>query len=220
MMLNKKTHRGFTLIELLVSISIFIVFLGIISQSYVGIVRAQRQANTVRKTYSEVRNVMETLAQDVRLNTPDYDCYEQKQDLHLCPADIINFLLNQNQRYLILTNQDKTAKIVYRFNDANAMIEVKHYQKTNDVWEAQANQGEETEDGFQLLLSKEIKVKNLNFVLYPLKNPYSQSHYAESQYQFQPQVKVFMTIESTRENLPPFVIHLQTSFSSRVYSRK
>lgn len=216
------TKKGFTLIELLVSLSIFIVFLGVISQSYVAIVRAQRQANGVRKTYSEVRSVMETFAQDIRLNTPDYDCYEQSQDLHLCPADITNYLLLESQHYLVLTNQDKTAKIVYRFDPSTSTVQVKHYQKTNDVWEAQIPQGDadQTQDGFQPLLSKEIKVKNLNFALYPLKNPYSQTHYAESQYQFQPHVKIFMTVETTRENLPPYVINLQTSFSSRVYSRK
>ena len=69
---NKK---GFTLVELLVSIAIFVVFLGVVSVSYIGIVREQRQANEVRKMYTEVRSFVEDLSQDMRLGSIDYECY-------------------------------------------------------------------------------------------------------------------------------------------------
>ncbi len=71
-----KTRNGFTLIELLVSIAIFVMFLGVVSLSYIGIVRSQRQANEVRKMYSDVRSFVESLAEDMRLGTIDYDCYQ------------------------------------------------------------------------------------------------------------------------------------------------
>ncbi len=218
--LMDKKKSGFTLIELLVSLSIFIVFLGVVSQSYISIVRSQREANNVRRTYSEVRNLMETLVEDGRLNSPDYDCYEQSSNLQLCPADITNELLMGSENYLVLINKNLTEKTVYRYNPDLLTIQVKRYQKNNDNWAAVklADSAQTDQEGYVSLLSPAIKVKGLIFLLYPLKNPYSHAHYAENQYQFQPHVQVLLTVETPRNNLPPFVMNLQTSFSSRVYS--
>lgn len=44
-----REREGFTLIELMISIVIFVLFLGIVSQSYISIVRTQREANEVRR---------------------------------------------------------------------------------------------------------------------------------------------------------------------------
>ena len=128
--LKNSRKKGFTLIELVVSLSIFMVFLGIVSTSYLSIIHAQREANSIRKMYSEVRNFMEMLAQDARLGTLDYDCYEHFSDVEnipldeQCPADILNKNINGvavsadgTSPFLVLVNKEKTEKTVYWFDD-------------------------------------------------------------------------------------------------------
>ncbi|MBU1953917.1 prepilin-type N-terminal cleavage/methylation domain-containing protein, partial [Patescibacteria group bacterium] len=82
---------GFTLVELLVSMMIFMIFLGIVGQAYISIVRAQRDANEVRKMYSDVRSVMDLMAEQIRLGSVDYDCY------HIIPPD---FNLSCPEKYI------------------------------------------------------------------------------------------------------------------------
>lgn len=227
-------RRGFTLIELLISMSIFIVFLGIVSQSYVGIIRSQRQANGVRKIYSELRVFFETLAQDARLGSPAYDCYDvQPQNPDqlgaLCPAEVINSIQGgQKQNYLVLVDKENTELTVYRFNLALQTSQVRKYKHdSGGSWQAedaypQGGDGSDgiDQDGYRNLLSNDVKIKNLSFVLNPAVNPYAALNVDKSGDQFQPLVNVFLTAENVGQGLTPFKLDLQTSFSSRVYSRK
>lgn len=224
---NRK-KRGFTLIELLISMSIFIVFLGIVSQSYVGIIRSQRQANGVRKIYSELRVFFETLAQDARLGSPAYDCYDvQPQNPDqlgaLCPSDVSSYMLADKQHYLVLVDKENTELTVYRFNSQTAQVR-KYNRGVGGAWQAEDAyiQGAEGVDsnGYRNLLSNDVKIKNLSFVLNPAVNPYAALNVDKSGDQFQPLVNVFLTAENVGQGLTPFKLDLQTSFSSRVYSRK
>lgn len=233
-MMNKNRNRkGFTLIELLISMSIFIVFLGIVSQSYVGIIRSQRQANGVRKIYSELRVFFETLAQDARLGSPAYDCYDvQPQNPDqlgaLCPADVSSYMLADKQHYLVLVDKENTELTVYRFNSTLLTAQVRKYNRgVGGAWnpEAAYPQGGDGSngvdvDGYRNLLSNDVKIKNLGFVLNPAVNPYAALNVDKSGDQFQPLVNVFLTAENAGQGLTPFKLDLQTSFSSRVYSRK
>ncbi len=230
-MKNFRVHAkksAFTLVELLVSLALFIVFLGILSTSYVGVVRAQKQANSVRKMYVQVRTFMETLAQDVRLGTIDYDCYENivnaaNANSSLCPVSMPPIAADGGSPYLALVNMDKTEKTVYWFDNLNHVIKLKKFVQTNGVWASAPDfdvAAIDGGDGFQTMLSADLKVENLIFAIYPAVNPYSHSHYSDNQFQFQPKVTVFVAVKNSSSNLPPFELHLQTSFSSRVYSRK
>ncbi|MFA5829577.1 MAG: hypothetical protein WC843_03725 [Candidatus Gracilibacteria bacterium] len=219
--------------------SIFIVFLGIVSQSYVGIIRSQRQANGVRKIYSELRVFFETLAQDARLGSPAYDCYElQPQNnnnpdpsanLEACPSDVKSDITGQfKQNYLALIDKENTELTVYRFNLALHTAQVRKYKHdSGGSWQAedaypQGGDGSEgvDQDGYRNLLSNDVKIKNLGFVLNPAVNPYAALNVDKSGDQFQPLVNVFLTAENVGKGLTPFKLDLQTSFSSRVYSRK
>lgn len=225
----KKTHlkSGFTLVELLVSISIFVIFLGVVATSYIGIVRSQRQANSIRKMYSEVRTMLEILAEDMRLGTIDYDCYEQNADISQCPAEIkgsLNGISPQGTTFLlVIANQDKQVKTAYWYDQAQQTLGMKKYVRSGNAWASSPEYNVPLGDsgnGFRPLLSQDLKVKSLAWALYPPVNPYSKENYSQNQYQFQPKVTAFLTVESSSSGLPPFHLDLQTSFSSRVYSRK
>ncbi len=233
--LGKKA--GFTLIELLISISIFVVFIGIVSQSYVGIVRAQRQANGVRKIYSEMRVFFETLAEDARLNSPAYDCYEVIKNpenlgdqqftdfLTQCPAEVSSRLLSDKQHYLVLIDKEKTQLTVYRFNPNLQTVQLKKFNRDNQGdWQVNADYFSGTEgvdeEGYRNVFPNNVKIKNLGFVLNPAVNPYASQNAAKSGYQFQPLVHVYLSAENVGEGMVLFKLDLQTTFSSRVYSRK
>lgn len=87
-MVLKGRKSGFTLMELLIGIILFVSFFGIVAQSYVNVVRAQKGANEVRRMYSEVRNVMDVLSEEIRLGVVDYEC--MNRELNLTPEQLAN----------------------------------------------------------------------------------------------------------------------------------
>ena len=218
-----KGKKAFTLVELLVSMAIFVIFLGVVSTSYIGIVRSQRQANTVRKMYSEVRTLMDTMTTDMRLGSPDYDCYDASSDVNKCPAEIKNKLQLESDGssvYLALINKNNFEKVFYWFDAGAQKIKVKRFNMVNGAWAPQADYTDQAEDGFKLLLADDIKVTNLTFIISPVVNPYSHDLKIvnKNQFQFQPKVTVLLSVENLNSTLPPFHLNLQTTISSRVYS--
>lgn len=83
-LIQKKSLHAFTLIEMLISISVFMLFLGIVAQAYMSLVTANRKANDMQKTYREVRFVFDTLAQEIRNGAIDYTCGDPLQHTTLC----------------------------------------------------------------------------------------------------------------------------------------
>jgi prepilin-type N-terminal cleavage/methylation domain-containing protein len=229
--MKKSTMKsGFTLIELLVSLSLFVIFLGVVSSSYISVVRSQRQANTVRKMYSHVRTFMDTLNQEVRLGTIDYDCYEkvynEKTDVNKCPPEVasdIAISADGFSSYLAIVNKDQTEKTIYKYDHENKTIKVKKFIQSGGGWSPSPEFDTaiiESSDGFKNLFPNELQVTGATFALYPAVNPYSKAHYKENQYQFQPKVTLFLTVANAGQSLPPFHLNLQTSISSRVYTRQ
>jgi len=239
-MIKSRIKKGFTLIELLVSIAIFVVFLSVVSVSYISIVRSQRQANEVRKMYSDIRGFVETLSEDMRLGTIDYDCYKTgfgaPGDGATNPCPFSTILDPQSSTadvspYLAIVNKDQTQKVVYWFDQDKGQLKVKRYQRLGGTdavdiaqWSdvpgyASGDEGADPNTGSRILLSDLVKVKNLTFAVNPPVNPYASANYDKNQYQFQPKVTMSITIENAKPNVPPFHLDFQTTLSSRVYSR-
>lgn len=237
---HHKLKKGFTLVELLVSIAIFVIFLGVVSVAYIGIVRSQRQANEVRKMYSDVRTFVESLSEDMRLGTVDYDCYQSLSSggpetvINPCPfSTIIDPQSSTADRspYLAIVNKDHTRKAVYWFDKDNGKLLVKRYvrggasdevdisQWADALGYSSGDEGVDPNTGSRSLFSENIHVKNLTFSVNPAVNPYISANYDKNQYQFQPKVTMTITVENANNNLPPFHLDFQTTLSSRVYSR-
>lgn len=236
---NLDSKRGFTLIELLVSITVFVIFLSVVSVSYIGIVRSQRQANEFRRMYSDVRSFIESLAEDMRLGTIDYDCYRETGSFdpgltNPCPFSTIidpQSSAPDASPYLAIVNRDRTQKTVYWFDKENGQLKVKRYERLGGLDEVDiaswsdvpgygpGDEGADPVTGSRSLLSNMVKVKTLTFAVNPPVNPYSSANYAKNQYQFQPKVTMSMTVENANENVPPFHLDFQTTLSSRVYTR-
>ena len=52
------SNPGFTLMEMLISISVFVLFIGLVASSYISLVKANSTANDMQKLYRETRNVL------------------------------------------------------------------------------------------------------------------------------------------------------------------
>jgi len=119
-------------------------------------------------------------------------------------------------------------RTVYWFDDVQKKIKLKKFISENHgAWtpapeyqSAAADINSVSDDGFQTLLSDDLKIDYLTFAIFPAVNPYSSEHFSQNQFQFQPKVTVFLNVENANTQLPPFALKLQTTFSSRVYSAK
>lgn len=223
-MLNKLTtirnkREGFTLIELMISIFIFVIFLGIVSQSYISIVRTQRSANEVRKMYSDVRTVMDFLSEEIRLSSIDYDCYVGNVSEY-CEGVDAGTLFDGGTDHLALVRQGGTQKTFIKLDQGSLVVKKLARKGTEYV----PIPGYET---YRPITSDRVVFDYLNFAIFPDVNPYSndilretgEPVYANNGTQFQPKVSIFMTISNADEVNVPFDFDFQTTVSSRVYSR-
>lgn len=222
---------GFTLIELLVSITIFVIFLTAMSFSYVSIVRAQRQANDVRRLYSDMRSVIEEMSRDVRAGTIDYDCYsDANADNSQCqlPSGLVLGSIAKSS-YLALLNKEHTERVFYWYDETNQQLQLKKFVSTGSFQGTGIAEWTDadgfspgdplTNDGSKPLFINKVKVKALSFFVHPQMNPYDEKNYANNAVQFQPGVNVLFTLETQDTNQQPFIVSFQTGLSSRVYNR-
>ncbi len=210
-----RSFKGFTLIELLISLAIFIVFIGIVSTTYVSIVRSQRQANDVRKVYSDVRNFVDMVTTEVRLGTIDYDCYSQA-DLSVCSDGVMGSIQSGRSHYLALIRKDGLEKTTFFYDSEAKTVKMEKKIKNAAGWMTAPGY----EEGFQPVFSSVVGIESLSFAISPDVNPYAKEHYAQNEKQFQPKVTLFMTVKSNQKSPPSeFRLNFQTTISSRVYSR-
>lgn len=210
------------MIELLISIMLFTVFLGIVSQSYLGIVRSQRQANEVRKMYSELRVFMDDFAEDVRLSAIDYDCYEQGVSIimvqALCDSEALGQVVAGKSNVLSLIKKGGLEKSAYKieedFETGKKRIKVKKWYSENGNWMPIPGYEE-----FRDVFSESIDVKYASFAIFPEVNPYSSLNYRNNAVQFQPKVTIFLNVGNAEDSNIKFDYQFQTTISSRVYTR-
>ena len=208
--------------ELLVSMMIFMIFLGIVGQAYISIVRAQRDANEVRKMYSDVRSVTSLMGEEIRLGSIDYDCYHLDVSALVqpfCPETEIAGSLNQNNTensFLALVGEGGKEKIIFKLEDGR--VWVRKFGRTPEGSYAPAAG---YSDGYQALTSEKILIDHLSFAIFPDVNPYSNDAdvYSDNGTQFQPKVTIFMSTKKSVGVGSDFDFDFQTTISSRVYSR-
>ncbi len=211
-------RRGFTLVELMISILVFVIFLSAASDSYISIIRAQKQTNEIRKMYAEVRSFTEMLAEDLRLSSIDYECY-LPPTLEMgfstnCPAQGIESLSSGMTNVLHLANRNGFEKKAVVYNRDEGTVEISRYVKILNEWQQLGTEPEK-------LFSGAVKIKNLSFAIFPVQSPYSGESeiYLDPKKQFQPKVTVFLTAANAYGSLPEFNLDYQTTISSRVYNR-
>lgn len=227
--LKNSSRKGFTLVELLISMALFVIFLGIVSSSYTSIVRAQRQANDVRKVYADFRTFVDQLQSEIRSSTIDYTCYEGTIDfiggvLNTCEIDEYNSLDNGETFYLSLIKNDGLEKTLFYYDVENKLnpdvkkVYMKKWLKSGLNWIPAPGFND-----YKEVLSGTVQIERLSFLIFPTKNPYSDNPdiYSNNATQFQPSVTLLMRATAHKDvNLDNgFHFDFQTTFSLRSYSR-
>lgn len=202
-----KLQKGFTLVEMLISMAIFMTFTGILISSYTGIIRAQRDANSYREMYVQARQVMETMVQELRDGMVDYGTINPK----IGPKTMMD-----GEIYLI--SRDGATKTHVFYKDRTVNLLKSRLAPGNQP----AIDAVYVPDIDPILLNNPKNVQVTKFRVYysPKIDPFDPESVNFSTSQFQPRVTIYA--EFTKElgaNRKPYVMDLQTTVSSRVYSQ-
>ncbi len=220
-----KIQKGFTLIEVLIALTIFVIFVTTMSSTYLHIARSQREANTVRAMYSDLRYVMTIISDEARAKTIDYACYPST----VLAGSFSNYCNDVRASagqidYLALIDRTSTNRTIFKVENNNEGIkELKVFKehKTFDengleTWVAD----EGYRSGYQKLALDSIKLEGLEFEIAPLADPFDPDNVACGPVQFQPSVTVNASITGASPDTEDFRLDIQTSLSSRVYNLK
>ena len=209
----KKTfsQKGFTLIEMLISMGIFVVFMGVLLNSYTYVIKAQREANDYRLLYSEARRVFDVITEEVRENAVYY--YD--------PIPLIG-----ETDSLKLLSKDGTTVKEFSLNDdgvlrlGEAPFKIEHRVAFDDIVEPLV-QGEM--EYYSLMTANEsgggVNIETIVFKVYPGRDPYLDSNVMNNGIQFHPQVTVEAKFKMEKRGAgDPYYLYLRTTISSRLYS--
>jgi prepilin-type N-terminal cleavage/methylation domain-containing protein len=206
-MFNKKLQKGFTLIEMLVAMTIFVIFMGVVIQSYLGIVTSQREANEYRVMYSEARAIFDKFSDEIRNGVISYDQMGAKNGIPL-PDPVTR---------LVLFSPDQTRGVIFQYRDEKiGFLEFEREGGALKTMEKFANQFQLKES--YLLNSDRIKVEDLNIYISPKDDPYRPENVVNNSLQYQPKVTLFAKFsKEISPGRPPLELNLQTTISSRSY---
>jgi prepilin-type N-terminal cleavage/methylation domain-containing protein len=216
-MTKQKTKKGFTLIELLIAMSIFMIFLTVATGAYISIIRTQREQNETRKMYSEVRDFVDFLNQEVRNGKIDYECYANittvEGEVKVKPDRCDNSLFINSGNNLMLISKDGLQSLIVKFEEVDnaneSSVKLTKYQYEMNSWLVDPDVNNK-ESFFQ-----NLKVENLNFKIYPTKDPNELQ--GDLSNQFQPSVLVDLRVKSKDES-SNFTLDFQTLIGTRTYN--
>lgn len=204
------TRKAFTLIELIVSMTIFTIFVGVVTSTFIFTSRALREANEVRKVYGEARFLMDQLTQDVRLNTVDYKCLKNEVGYE---TDLFKECEFYDVVLLPLISSDGQHRIIYRFEANQFSILKLDWNEALDQWDLALGF-----TGFETFKMQNVQLETVSFTVVPQDNPYEDGNFLDNELQFQPSVNIHIEAKSTSSRLAESVpVLLQTTVSSRIY---
>lgn len=200
----KNRHNGFTLIEMVVSLGIFMLFIGLILNIFINLTATQQKTNSNRETVSEAKNILNLITTEAKEKSLDYNCYDK--DAATCGTiqDTLA-LISPNGLNRVIIKKECTE------NQCN-LFQI-NQNKQNDLsptWFV----GEKTQ-----LNSEKLRIKDIQFFITPIKNPFDINNAAEASSQFQPIFHVILNLYRNNKSDPdnsPIII--QSSISSRIYN--
>ncbi len=227
------SHKGFTLIEMLIAISIFIIFIGLSGQSYIGLVSANRRANEAQKTYREVRHVFDIIADEARNSLLDFSCispnagteYARQHGVELSDADCSpnaeNSELSTEVNVLAFVKKlpDGTlTRTLYRFGDTtdaeDAPKKLQRQEQTRSTdglsW-ISSSSGQDS--AWVNLTSSAVKLEQVTFDVFPRLNPYDRENAVNTGVQWQPSIGI-------KVKIPKQEVEYKTTYSSRSYGTR
>lgn len=193
------SRAGFTLMEMLISISVFMLFIGLVASSYISLVKANNTANDMQKLYRETRNVFDTFAAEIRNGAIDYSCVNPDTDVYC--------IENQNSsagelKVLGVLNKEDSGRSLFKEKNGKILFQKQTRDPSGLSWVYTSD--------WQALTAEKSRVEELKFFISPLKNPYSAENAGDDSLQIQPSVTILLKING-------YVF--RTTYSSRTYGK-
>lgn len=227
-------QKGFTLIELLMAISIFMIFLVVATNSYLSIVRAQKVANETRIMYSDLRNFIDLVNNEMRSGKIDYFCYERSENPVELGDGEFDAFLNETARCddtslvagsgdnLRIVSKDDLNSIIIKFEAGEESVEgvltpgrvlMKRFSRdVAGAWDVVPGY-----EDWQEVAFANLNVERLQFEIKPLKDPGEILLGGNLSNQFQPGVSLVIKVKSTNPTVQ-FDLDFQTFISSRSFN--
>ncbi len=210
--------KGFTLVELLIAMSVFMIFMIVVSNSYIDIIRAQKSANETRLIYTELREFVDLVNNEMREGEIDYFCYDT--DLNNEPADrgrcgdTTKFTVDTGNNLRTISKDGLRSSMIAFISaedseEGGKICQQKYVLAESGGWVKDGNSEEDCEE----LAFKNLKVNNLYFEILPQKNP-NIFEKGDLSNQIQPMVRMYLDVGSKVKNVH-FDLKFQTSFTSR-----
>jgi|GEM_PF-6014332 len=232
---NKKpgavgVKKAFTLIELLIAISIFMGFMIVASNAYLEIIRAQKTANETRLIYSELRNFVDLVNNELREGTVDYFCYDPKRvedldfkDLALARCfDGPELTIEAGNNLRTIARDGLSSSIIKyippKADGTGGKLCQMRFRNSNGSWEREmAVDNGDSQNGcgeYQELAFGNLAMNDLRMEIYPLIDPKSMKGQADLASQLQPMVRMKLQVGSKLGNVK-FNLRYQTSITAR-----
>ncbi len=227
-MKNTQYKKGFTLIELLIAISIFMGFMMVASNAYLEIIRAQKTANETRLIYSELRDFVDSVDNQMREGGIDYFCYSpdkinnidfQSVALTRC-YDSATLTVDSGDNLRTISKDGLSSSIIKFIPPASdgsggGLCQLK-FRNVNGSWQREVGyEGGSGDCGdYQPVAFTNLKINSLRFEIYPKKDPKSAEAQKELNTQIQPMVRMYLDVGSKLQTVN-FDLHFQTSLTAR-----
>ncbi|MBU1445652.1 prepilin-type N-terminal cleavage/methylation domain-containing protein [Patescibacteria group bacterium] len=232
-----KKQKGFTLIEVLVALTIFTIFITVISSTYIDIARSQRDTNLIKEIYSETRYLFGIITDEAKSKTIDYGCPANRTIVDDESSSLINVVLSSNscnelntmprERFLALISYDGIERVIFKIEDKADSGDELGMNKIKDIfmykekfngqsWESEAGY----ESGYQQIELKSMQINGFVFDVTPLIDPFNPDNVGCGPVQFQPSVSIYANVIGSNEAAGNFNFNLQTSISSRAYNQE
>ncbi len=227
-MKNPKRQKGFTLIELLIAIAIFMGFMVVAVDAYLQVIRAQKSANETRQIYSELRNFVDYVNNEMREGTVDYFCYNQdfgenivfnQMSLVRCyDSALLTVSSGDNLRTI---SRDGLTSSIIKFDPVTQKVCLKRYRSLNGSWQLEsgyenaATEGEGNGCGdYKEFAFSNLKVNDVRFEILPQKDPQGAGSAKDLATQLQPMVRMYLDVGSKLDTVK-FDLKYQTLITAR-----
>jgi len=177
---------------MLISMSIFVIFTGILIGSYTSIVQSQKEANQYRDLYSNARYIIDKFTEEVKDGAVYYELNKE---------GVVNNKFKTAVYSLILISKDGESSVCFDYDEGNVRF----------------SEGKSTEQKSYTLNSENVRVKNFEMFVSPASDPYDSANIFADTLQFQPKVTLRMILEKDRGVKDPYEVDFTTTVSSRIY---
>jgi len=223
-------NKGFSLIEMLIAMAIFVIFTGVIMNSYISVVRAMRGAEEYRILYSDARHVFDVLTENAREKTiynPNASLYLRAGDLQASNTSVTFYSYDGSEEVTFKWVEDSVVGEAGTSNADAADVSVDTVAglpaESSGKIVMTEKDGISGVEVVKSLHSDAVKVKSFKVYVWPLKSPFSGSIFhpngdVDYSLLFHPRVTFSAVFEKENSTGGVYTLPLQTSVSLRNYN--